>query len=467
MKKIILALLLLAAAGVLFWRYGYSGPDGAAGAGSVPERRTARAGRGDIEITVSASGRIEPEREVEIKSKASGEVVKILVDVSDEVRQGMLLFKLDPVNEERSVARIRANLAMSEAKLAQVKIAVEAAEAKLRADAARAEADLKSAEAELGEYTARLQREQRLFEQKVTTREALDSAVTRKIQAESAWINAGTKMDDLKVQALELERTRQEIAIATAQVDLDAVALADAEQRLKETEVFSPISGVVSNRTIQEGFIVASGVSNVGGGTTAMKIIDLSRIYAIAAVDEADIRGVLPGVEAVVTADAYKGVEFPGKVVRVATTGVVESNVVTFDVKVEVTGPRKKLLKPEMTTNVLFRVDSRRDAIHVPAGAVVRKAAKREGGAGVAAGPDSGGGQAEPDYSRRQSFVTLIKPGGIEEERQVEVGITDGYQIEIVSGLSEGDEVLLLQNGDDNRWAGRPSGPGGPPGMRR
>jgi multidrug efflux pump subunit AcrA (membrane-fusion protein) len=294
----------------------------------------------------------------------------------------------------------------------------------------------------------------------VISREELDSAVTRQVQTESLLVNAKVRLDDLKVQALELDRTRQEVEIAAAQVENDAVALADAEQRLRETEVFSPIDGVVSERDIQEGVIVASGVSNVGGGTTAMKVIDLSRVYAIAAVDESDIRGVVPGVTATVTADAHKGTEFPGKVVRVAATGVVESNVVTFDVKVEISGPRKRLLKPEMTTNVLFHVDGRKNAVLVPAAAVVRKAARdgqegRESGSGVrGTGGREGEGEA-PDYSRRQSYVTVVAPGGAEEERLVETGLSDGFRMEIVSGLAEGEEVLLLQNGSDSRWAGQ------------
>ncbi len=466
MKKFLLlvAAALVAYGGYRYWNFREA--EARAAEATAKAAPTAKAERGDLRIVVSASGRVEPEREVEIKSKASGEVIKVFADISDQVKQGEMLFKLDPVNEERTVARLRATLAMSRAKLEQVKLGVAAAEAKLEADKARADADLKYAEAERQEYSNRLNRARQLFDQKVISREEYDTAVTRGVQTESALANARLKIDDLKVQALELDRTRQEIAIAEAQVDNDEVALADAEQRLKETEVFSPIDGVVSDRTIQEGIIVASGVSNVGGGTTAMKLIDLSRIYAIAAVDEADIKGVVPGVKAVITADAFKGTEFSGTVVRVAAKGVVDSNVVTFDIKVEVDGRRKQLLKPEMTTNVQFLVDERKNAILVPAAAVVRKAAGAEAdGGGEAGGRTPAGGRpgGQVDYSRRQSYVTVVKPGGAEEERRVETGITDGYKIEIVSGLSEGEEVLLLQQEGDTRWAGQAGARRGPP----
>lgn len=464
MKKYIalLILVIVAAAGYI----AYSGESRNKPNGNEPARQTAVAERGDLQITVSASGRVEPEREVEIKSKASGEVIKVNADVSDEVKQGMLLFKLDPTDEERSVAKLKASLAMSKAKLAQTKLSVQAAEAKLQADTARANADLKSAEIERDEYDTRLQRSQQLFDQKVISREELDTARTRGVQTQSALLNAQAQMDDLKVQALDLEKTRQEVAIAEAQVENDTVALEDALQRLKETEVFSPIDGVVSERSIQEGFIVASGVSNVGGGTTAMMLIDLSRIYAIAAVDEADISGIQPGVKAIVTVDAYKDMEFPGTVVRVAATGVVESNVVTFDVKVEVEGRRKNLLKPEMTTNVTFLVEDRQDAVIIPATAVVRKAVRTDAPAprnGGQAGPGqrSGPRSDRVDYSRRQSYVTVVSPGGIEEERQIETGITDGFKTEIVSGLDAG-EVVVLYEATQSRWSGQGAGGSGP-----
>ncbi len=455
MKKILtLCIVLVVAATGIFAYISHSRAAETAKTGL--ERTTVPAERRDISITVSATGRVEPERSVEIKSKASGEVIQIYADISGEVKRGKMLFKLDPTDEERSVAKLTANLEMSKAKLEQVKYGVAAAEAKLVADTARAHADVKSAQAENEEYASRLRRAEQLFQQKVISREEMDTAVTKAVQTESALANAQVKLDDLKVQALELEKTKQEIHIAEAQVDNDTVALDDAKQRLIETEVFSPIDGVVAERNIQEGFIVASGVSNVGGGTTAMRLIDLSRIYAIAAVDEADISGVVPGVKAIVTADAYKDVEFSGRVVRVAATGVVESNVVTFDVKVEVESERKQLLKPEMTTNVTFLVDERKNVVTVPVGAVVRKA--------VEVADASGQGSGRKDYSKRNSFVTVVNPGGVEEERQVETGITDGYAVEIVSGLSEG-EVVVISQAEQSRWAGNATRRPPPPRM--
>lgn len=453
MKKLIALLLLLAlAAGGYYWHR--QEEQKKQQARQTVRRKTATAEKGDITITVSATGRVEADREVEIKSKASGEVIKVTADISDMVKQGELLFKLDPADEERSVAKLKATLAMSKAKLAQTKLGIRAAEAKLEADTSRVHADLKSAQAERDEYESRLRRARELYGQNVISREEFDTAVTRGVQTQAAVDNANAAIDQLTVQSLELDKTREETAISEAQVETDTVALEDALQRLKDTEVFAPIDGVVSERTVQEGLIVASGVSNVGGGTTAMKLIDVTRIYAIAAVDEADIAGVVPGVKATITADAYKDIEFPGEVVRVAATGTVESNVVTFDVKVEVTGRRKALLKPEMTTNVTFLVNESKGVVLVPATAVVRKAVAVGEGRGSDGKPGDGQGGGRVDYSRRKSYVTVLKSDGVEEEREVQTGITDGHRIEIASGIAEGEEVLL-QEAAQSRWAGR------------
>ena len=113
MKKILI-LVVVAALAAGGYQY-YSARAVAEEKAKEAPKATAVAAKGDLTISVAASGRVEPEREVEIKSKASGEVVRINADISDEVKQGMLLFKLDPVDEERSVKKLQATLSMSKA----------------------------------------------------------------------------------------------------------------------------------------------------------------------------------------------------------------------------------------------------------------------------------------------------------------------------------------------------------------
>jgi multidrug efflux pump subunit AcrA (membrane-fusion protein) len=175
----------------------------------------------------------------------------------------------------------------------------------------------------------------------------------------------------------------------------------------------------------------------VGGGTTVLTLSDLSHIFVVAAVDESDIGKVREGQTVTVTADAYPGKTFQGQVVRIATRGVNLSNVVTFEVKIEVLGDEKALLKPEMTANVEILTAAKDDAVLVPAEAVVRK-------------------------GRGKQVVTVIGEGGSKEEVAVTPGLSDGTRTEIASGLTEGQTVLVHKGGAEGKWAAGQA-PGGPP----
>ncbi|MCX5656125.1 MAG: hypothetical protein NTY65_15920, partial [Planctomycetota bacterium] len=124
-----------------------------------------------------------------------------------------------------------------------------------------------------------------------------------------------------------------------------------------------------------------------------------------------------------------------GKVVRIAAKGVNLSNVVTFEVKIEVTGEAKTLLKPEMTANVEVLIAEKSDVLLVPAEAILRK----------------GGGK---------QVVTVVKEGAENEDAAVETGISDLTKTEIVKGLSEGQTVLIHKGASEGKWAGQPRPPG-------
>jgi multidrug efflux pump subunit AcrA (membrane-fusion protein) len=144
-----------------------------------------------------------------------------------------------------------------------------------------------------------------------------------------------------------------------------------------------------------------------------------------------------------VTADAFTGKRSRGKVVQIATRGVNASNVVTFDVKIEVEDRNKALLKPEMTANVEVVAAEKADVLLVPAEAVSRQRGK-------------------------QTVQVVASAGAAPEEREVETGINDGAKVEILKGLAEG-ETVVLNKAADSKWTGGNQGPrppmfmGGPP----
>ncbi len=220
---------------------------------------------------------------------------------------------------------------------------------------------------------------------------------------------------------------KEQIKQAQQQVELDQVALDNANLQLQYTTVFCPLDGVLSDLETQKGSLIASSLSTVGG-TTVMTVSDLSRIFVLASVDEADIGGVQLGQHCLITADAYPRRNFSGVVVRIAPQGESTRNVVTFEVKIEVTDDDKQLLRPQMTADVQIIAATRHDVVLAPMLALFDK--------------------------DDNNFITIVKDNDKTEDRQVQLGIDDGENAEILSGLAAGEKILVHHNDADSKWMG-------------
>jgi multidrug efflux pump subunit AcrA (membrane-fusion protein) len=382
--------------------------------------------RGPIKAVVSTTGRVVPNRDVEIKCKASGTIISVPFDVSDIVKKGDLLVMLDPVDEQRRVTHAEVALLASRASVKKQRATIRAAEALLVAGRRRAEAALVSAKAHAVNARARADRMQVLLKKELASREECDAVDTAAIQADGELENARARIEEVAAEELTLEAKRQDRVLVEAKVMSDEITLADASQRLRETKVYAPIDGVISSRRVEPGQIVSSGVSNIGGGTTLLTVADLSRIYVLAAVDESDIGRIRIGQEAAVTVDAYPERIFAGIVERIATRGTSTSNVVTFEVKIEVRDAKRSLLKSEMTANVDVVIAQSDDALLVPIQALTR---------------------------RRGSYVVTVEGAGSEtSEREVEIGVRSDSAVEVLAGLKEGERVALGSGISRSRW---------------
>jgi len=356
-------------------------------------------------------------------------------------------------------------LKSAQAKRDQAKHNLAVAEQNLGTTTQRAEAALTSAQVKAQDAADKAARMKALFEKKLASREEYDTAVTAEATARTELANAQAAVKDLGAAKLAIEAKRQDVLLAEAAVESAQIAIkkldtarlaievkrqdvalnaAQAESRrinlslakqgFDDTKVMAPMDGVVSARNVQIGQIISSAISNVGGGTTILTLADLSSIYVLATVDESDIGGVKEDQTVLVTADAFPGRRFQGKVVRIAAKGVNASNVVTFEVKIEVLGRNKALLKPEMTANVEVLIEEKENVFLVPTEAVTRR--------------------------QRERIAMVVKPDGSTEERVVEVGIQDGTRVEITKGLSEGETVQVRKAEADSAW--RKSAPRGP-----
>ena len=415
----------------------------AAAAEKATEFETAQVTRGTFVKTVQCTGRVVSNLDVEIKCKASGLVVNMPFDVSDTVKKDDLLIEIDPADQIRNVQQAEASLAAAKAKLGQAEENVSATEISLSSEKKRTAAVRQAASSKAKDAGTKAKREKELLARKQSSVEEAETAQTQADQAAQDLQSAEAQVEACQGTEHQLAMRRHEVDLAKAQLQNDEIALALAKQRLVETKVYSPIDGVVASRTVQVGQIVASGINNVGGGTTVLTLSDLSRIFVLAAVDESDIGQVALDQAVNITADAYPGETYSGKVVRVASKGVNTSNVVTFEVRIEVLSENRSHLRPEMTANVEITIAEKPDSLMIP----VRAVSRREG----------------------RGLVSVKQPdGAVKDEVPVEIGISNGSEIEVFSGVSEGDTLVFPKEETEGVWRAKAPGPmGRRPGGRR
>ena len=418
-------MLLVACAVVAGWYYGVNDKADIAQE-KKPDFKTASVERGPIRLVVASTGRVVANLDIQIKCKASGQVITLPYDVSDKVKKGDILLELDPVDEERRLKQAQISLSSSEARLIQAKKDLSIAEENLAIENRRAGVALKDANVKAQDARAKAERVKELFGKSLASQERFDTAETTAVSAATDLENAHIRIAELKNEEQALELKRQDLTLARAQVESDRITLSLARQSLKDTQVLAPIDGVVTTRDVQIGQIISSGISNVGGGTTVLTVSDLSRVFVLASVDESDIGKVKVGQATMITVDAFSDKKFNGKVVRIATRGVNISNVVTFEVKIEVLGEEKYLLKPEMTANVEIIAEEKDDVLLVSSLSIYRK--------------------------KGQRFVWVLKGEQSHEERPVETGINDGVMVEVVNGLNEGETIIIREGEAESRW---------------
>lgn len=334
---------------------------GRGGKEAAVEYETQTVERDAINLSITATGTINPLNKVDVGTQVSGIISKIYVDFNSEVEQGQLIAQLDP--------------------------------APLQAEKAVAEESLCAAELDYKLQKKTYERQKRLFDRELISETEYDNAENAYLKAES----------NLRQSRLTLQR---------------------AEINLGYTQIYSPISGVVLSRAVDEGQTVASGYSTPTLFTIAA---DLREMQLVANIDEADIGAVAEGQRVSFTVDAYIDTQFEGTVKQVRLQSASTSNVVTYQVVIDAPNPDLKL-KPGMTANATIYTLEKEGVFAVPARALRFV-------------------PADMDDKRREElpethvFVRLAD--GTTEPREVTTGISNGVQTEIVSGLAEGDVVVV------------------------
>jgi HlyD family secretion protein len=428
----------------------------------------------DIIVSAQAAGAIQPDTTVEVKSKASGEVLQLNAETGQLVKRGAPLVRIDPRNARNTLAQAQADLDVAQAKLANA--------------------------------TSQKRRADELFKSQSITEQEHDQAVL-------------------------------DYADASAQVVRSRVAVDNARIQLEDTDVRAPITGTIIAKTVERGTVIASATANVSGGTTLLQMADLNLVQVRTLVDETDIGKVQPGQLATITVDAYPNRPFDGTVLKIEPQAETEQNVTVFPVLVRIQN-REGLLRPGMNTEVEIHVGNREGVPAVPNAALrtqrdVASAAQvlglsteevqtqlAQGASSAGASPRTGAGsegardsaQVRPDSTRRLGpdslrrmrpdsaarrrgqfggaagagrrtrgtdagggrYIVFAKRNGVPTPVWIRTGLTDLDYSEVLGGLSLGDSVYVLPSAslvqsqqDMQRRTNQITGGGAVPGMRQ
>jgi HlyD family secretion protein len=352
--------------------------------------------QGDLAQSVVATGKVQPITKVEVKSKASGIVKKLLVDAGDRVKAGQVLAELD---KEELQAQVRGD----EAQLT-------AAEANLRASEADVERSKVDAEGvDVPTLQRAYQRAQTMASQGVVSASALDDA-------QRNYEMAVNKRDLARAQ---LTINEAKVKQAQAQVTQYKASLARSEEQLNYATIVAPIDGEVLSRDVEVGDAVSSILVLGSSATLVMTLGNMKQVYVDGKVDESDIGKVYLGQPARIKVESFKDKTFNGKVTKIAPMGVEKDNVTTFQVRVSIDNSGGEL-KALMTANAEIILKEDHNVLIIPENAII--------------------------YDKdKKAQVEVPDPKGKDGKRKVAVtvGISNGAKTELLSGLRKGDKVVL------------------------
>jgi HlyD family secretion protein len=362
----------------------------------IDPNKIGKVGRGDVARSVVATGKITPITQVEVKSKASGIVEKLFVDINNRVKKGQSLAELDQQEIQDQVAAQRAQLQAAQANVSNFQAAIE--QDKVNASAP-----------DLPMYKVTLDRNTAMVKEGLVPQQSLDNA-------NRDYLAALNKMQGAKAQiSVDTAKLQQ----ARAQVSQSEASLKQLEEQLGYTTIVAPMDGVVLSRDVEIGDAVSSILVLGSTATLVMTLGDTTEVYVKGKVDEADIAHVYLGQPARIKVESFRDRYFQGKVTKISPMGVEKDNVTTFEVRVSINNPGGEL-KAQMTANAEILLDEHKNVLTVPENAVTYDGQKK---ASVEI----------PDKSKKEGWRKV----------PITVGLSNGSVTEVLNGLKEGDQVVL------------------------
>lgn len=415
-RNILLVLVLLVGAtGVYWWRSG-----GSAGGDAAADVLTAPADRGNIEDSVTAVGNLQPRDYVDVGTQVSGQLRKVHVEIGQQVKQGDLLAEIDPTVYQTRVEADRAQLENLGAQLGQ-------------------------REAELALAQQQYKRQKNLLAENATSEDAFQNAEKTLRAAEAA------------------------VKAVNAQIRQTNSTLRGDEANLGFTKIYAPMSGTVVSQNAKQGQTLNANQS----APIILRIADLSVMTVTTQVSEADVSRLRIGMPAYFTTLGRPDRRWRGTLAKINPTPEVVNNVVLYNALYDVENPGGELMT-QMTAQTFFVVASAENVVRVPVAAFQRPPMRGPGGPGGPAGPQAAGqpqanAQGGPPPAggngerrrrdgagpagappadaggprERPRMVQVLKADGTIEDRRIMIGVSDRVNAEVVSGLNEGDQVVV------------------------
>ena len=417
-KKILVGIAIVLALGaVAFANFKFKRTDGI-------EVTTEAVKKRHLEAIVSASGKIQAKRDVNISADTMGRVTELAVDEGYRVKKGQFLMQIDPRNLKSAVQRTEASLAAARSNAEQVRLALDSARVALK----QAQDNYK--------------RQQDLWKGGLTTRETLERAE-----------------NDLKQRQADLASQEQNVRTMQLRMESESATAASARYDLSKVRIESPIDGIVTRRNIEEGETVVIGTMN-NAGTVLLTIADMSVIQAEVEVDETDIPSLRIGQPAKVTIDAMPGQSFTGKVTEIgnspiqAAAGSSTTQATNFKVVVTLDHAISEV-RPGFTCTAEITTAVRDGAVTVPIQATTVREMILDAKGNVVRPPDEGKGKRRTT-STTPAAQTDLAPGQTRKELEgvfavqdnkamfvpIKTGIAGEKYFEVLSGLKEGDSVI-------------------------
>jgi len=377
----------------------------------------------DLEAVVSASGKIQPKRLVNISADTVGRVINLAVNEGDRIRIGQFLLQIDPKPARSRVDSGVASVKAAETTLDQMRQSVETGKVQL----------------ELARQT--LKRQEELWGQQLTTKEQLDKAV-----------------NDVKVAESTLAERQQTAAAQASRISQERANLDSAQYDLSKVRIESPIDGIVTRRNIQEGEMVMIGTMN-NAGTVLLTLADMGVIQAEVEVDETNVPSVQIGQQAKISIDALPDRTFKGHVseignspIQATTTGTTGTQATNFKVVV-ILDDKVPEVRPGFTCTADITTATRKNVTSVPIPAVaVRELVYDANGQVVKTPPDpkrpripepaASAAELKPGQTRKETEGVFVLRNGRAEFVPIKMGIAGDKYFEVLSGLTVGDQVI-------------------------